>query len=195
MINHLVLDVGGVLIYPGGLTDDEKAAIAEEGLDLETFQQIREEHKDELYRGDYSFGKLVNEYNRQTGQTFTLHDVQQIFFENIRINQDLIEFCEDSACNVSLVANNCRAQVVFLNKYLNVKDWTTTRMYSYKYRAVKEEPTLYERLLRKLEAEPDECVYVDDESSYVEQASSLGIQTVPFTTTEDTLDQLKKMAQ
>ncbi len=190
MSGNLVLDVDGVLLHPGGLTDAEKEEMREDGFDIDTFAEIKQDYEEDLHLGEYSFGKIVNEYNRETGQTLSLHDVFNIIFDNIRVNDDLVEYCKDSEANVSIVCNTCKAQSVFLKKHLDVNEWTHKRMYSYKYRAVKEEPRIYERLLAKLEADPDDCVFVDDEQEYVETAKDVGLHGFVYENNEQLFDEL-----
>ena len=64
---------------------------------------------------------------------------------------------------------------------------------SYQIGAIKPDPVMYETIAAKLGVLPEECVFVDDQPRYTDGAERIGMKSIQFTDTSDTIANIREL--
>jgi HAD superfamily hydrolase (TIGR01509 family) len=79
---------------------------------------------------------------------------------------------------------------------LELDQWVETIIISAEEMMAKPDPEIYELALERLNAAPEECLFVDDQLLNVTAAEALGMQAVQFTDNDQTIRTIReKLAQ
>ena len=92
---------------------------------------------------------------------------------------NLVKKIKKSGYTVPLLSNVLRKTAIY-NKRKGRYDLFKPVLLSYKMGIRKPSPTIFKHALKKLRLKAEECVFIDDRTSYLEGAKSLGIKTIHF---------------
>ena len=87
---------------------------------------------------------------------------------------NLVQSHRDIGRLVGLLTNNDRRQFSVNYDYIDLDKWFDVVVFSSDVDANKPDPKIYLEMFRRLELEPQECIYVDDLAHNVDAATSLG---------------------
>lgn len=185
-IKHLILDVGGVLTRPtelkiilagafGKIPEHKKALIR-------TAEDLRA-HRLDL--GHISTAEYLGEFNRLLGTQYSLAEYFKIRFRFIRPNLELIRFVRKlraQGLSVSILSDNSAGNVAYYRRNFSFEstEFASLRLYSYRYSLAKPDPRFFRVLLKRLRAQPSECLFVDDNIENVLGARRLGIHSIRY---------------
>jgi len=79
--------------------------------------------------------------------------------------------------------------VLQVHPFLKIFD---QKYFSFDLDGIKEQPEVFERLLKQIERQPGECLFVDDREHNCEIARSLGIDAIRFVSAKDLIEALDK---
>ena len=187
-IKHLILDVGGVLTRPresdiilagafGKISARRKPLIR-------TAEDLRA-HRLDL--GHISTAEYLGEFNRLLGTQYSLAEYFKIRFQFIRPNLELIRFVRKlrtQGISVSILSDNSAGNVAYYRRNFTFErtSFAPVRLYSYRYGFAKPDPRFFRVLLKRLRAQPSECLFVDDNIENVLGARRLGIHAIRYVT-------------
>jgi len=184
VIKHLVLDVGNVLMHPGGPKQDISERLQKNGINPEIAWETYSKYQIDLDLGKVDYEEVLKEYNEQANQSLTLEEYFTKLFDSLDLNTELIDFCKRSKLKKSILSNNHKWNHIFLEKYLKLSEWATVQVYSYEHGVRKPDSKLFKIFLDKIEESPEECLLIDDKDNNCKAAETLGMKTILFTGNE-----------
>jgi len=117
------------------------------------------------------------------------------FFFGDAIDQELLEFAESlkPELKIGLLSNawvDSRERLGSVFHFIEIFD---VSIFSAEVKARKPEPEIYRIMLEKLGAKPDESIFIDDFPENIVGAKNLGISTILFKNTPDTIRKINSM--
>jgi len=193
----VIFDMGGVLLR--SKDPAPRDAIARR------FGTTREELEKFVFRGPTSvrseIGEVSDIFHWQTVLKHFGHseeDPKKIYaeyFSGDDIDQWLLEFAESLKPNlkIGLLSNawvDSRKRLGALFHFIEIFD---VSIFSAEVKARKPEPEIYRIMLEKLDAKAEECIFIDDFPENIEGAKKLGISTILFKDTQETIRKINSM--
>lgn len=193
----IIFDMGGVLLR--SVDSAPRDAIARR------FGTTREELEKFVFRGSTSVksekGEVSDIFHWETVLKHfcrSEEDPRKIYneyFSGDAIDQELLEFAESLKpdLKIGLLSNawvDSRKRLGSLFHFIEIFD---VSIFSAEVKERKPEPEIYRIMLKKLEAKPDECIFIDDFPENIEGAKKLGISTILFENTQDTIRNINSM--
>lgn len=169
------------------------------------FGTTREELEKYVFQGLTSLqseiGQVSDIYHWQTvlehfGQTRAdPFEVYAEYFSGDAIDQDLLDYAESlkPKYKIGLLSNawvDSRIKLGSLFSFIEVFD---EAIFSAEVKARKPDKEIFQLMLGKLKVKPEESIFIDDFIENIEGAKILGINTILFKNTEETIHQIKDM--
>jgi glucose-1-phosphatase len=196
-IKAIIFDVGGVLIRTEDREPRQKMA---ERLGL-SYQDLYTDVFDSEMAARATIGELDemeiwdhvrDKFNLEPNE---MEEFRRNFWAGDRLDHELIEFIRSlrNDYRVGLLSNawsGTRASLTDNYAFLDAFDVT---IFSAEVRMKKPDSGIYNRVLKELEVEPHEAVFVDDFEENVLAARQLGLHAVHFKSREQTIAALKEL--
>ena len=183
-MKHVIFDIGGVLIdYDFGRLARDLAART--GVDPAGLAPLFEKAAVEKVetgrtRPEVFFREMMSPW--LPGLTYD--EWVEAWAENYSVNEPgwaLLEEARDDGRTVSVLSNlSPYNQHAIDRKWPHFFRATHRNFYSYDLGFHKPDPEIYRAACRALEAEPEECVFLDDAESNVEGARAAGLHALQF---------------
>ncbi len=194
-ITAIILDVGGVLIQ----TKDTTARKAwEEKLHLIPGQLTKEVF--EMQPGELAtIGKVTDDTiweNIKEKFALSSEDIHQLrhdFFIGDRLNIQLYEYIQSirQAYRTVILSNAwLNAREIYTNHY-HLDKIVDSMILSAEEGMRKPTEQLFVLTLDRLQKNPTEVLFIDDNTSNIKAANQLGIQTIYFTNTHDVIEKIR----
>ncbi len=191
----LVVDVGGVLHRSDtGFVDDLRAELRATD---EKFDMILQIIFNELGRGiiteDELWLKLEKEFDMRhvrADEHLLTRSLSNSFTPNLGFLQ-YVKTLRKRGIRLAVFSNTIEPHVDFLRK-AGVYDDFTEEFFSNEIGYRKPDKKAFEYVLNALDADPENVVFIDDDSRNIQTASQLGIKTVLFKNEEDAVSQVEK---
>ena len=194
MIKHLIFDFGGVFLDLG---EDKKVHYNIDkifGIPEEKAVEIWKEHKEKLLLGQETPKEFLTRMNALLGASLDPDATHESWLalnqiEKKQINWELVEYVEDLSKKylIHMLTNN-----IDLNKkpesYKSATKHFHNIFQSFEMGHKKPYKEAYLHVLKKINAKPEECIFVDDIQKNVDAANDLGIKGILYTD----LEKLKK---
>ena len=182
-ITTIISDLGGVLLdFDNGIYE-RKLAVAT-GQPVHMVQAVlNEDLLPELHLGNLTPEQLHQSICTRLETHLSLPDLASIYSEIFTPKADTVSLLRDlqPKYRLCLLSNTnaihwdyCQATYPFLALFEH-------HILSHEVGSAKPEPTIYKRALKAMEADPGECVYIDDVWVYADVATALGMRGVTFT--------------
>lgn len=116
------------------------------------------------------------------------------FFDFFELNKELLDFYKSLSkkLDIHILTSDVIQDAPDLQPYWN---GTIDRIFSAsKMGTHKSEPEAYERTLSELNLQPDEVIYVDDNSANIEAAKKAGLHTIHFVNNNQTILEVNNFA-
>jgi FMN phosphatase YigB (HAD superfamily) len=104
-----------------------------------------------------------------------------IFWENTAMKNFLESRLLDSNYNLFMLSNVDSSHIHFIDHNFPYVRLIKKRVLSYKAKAVKPDKKIYKYLIKKFEIIPEESIFIDDMKKNVLTASSLGFNSIHYT--------------
>jgi putative hydrolase of the HAD superfamily len=196
----VISDLGGVLISPLF----ENFALEEEhtGVSLEAagaaMSRIHEQDGRHpffaLETGQITerefFDRLSAEVATDLGREVSLHGLGARLFERTTPNERMLDHMRElkqRGLRMAMLTNNVREWEPLWRRALPIDEIFELVVDSAFVGMRKPDPAIYELTLERLGLPAEVCVFIDDLDVNVEAAAALGMRTVRFTTTEETI--------
>jgi len=192
-VRAVVFDYGLVLSLPQQPLAMEKMATLC-GIELDRFSELYWKFRLPYDRADLDGPSYWKTVAREAGVSLTGSQIDELFpldaWSWSRINPGSSRWVKQlhgAGFRMALLSN----MPLEISRYLTVHDsWHSSfdhLVFSCDVRRVKPEPEIYHDCLKKLQAEPQEVLFLDDRPENVEAANRLGIHGVLFDTIEKTV--------
>lgn len=183
MITTIIFDLGDVFIR--GFKGIEKLLEPVLGLEAEEiFSQLREnEILLKLFRGqiteDEYWTIIIRESNWDVEST-QLKEITRRYFKEIDGTRDIIEILKEKNYKLGLLSVHAREWIEHCEKEFDYHKLFNSVLYSFEVGVCKPDKKAYEMILEKLEVEPKETIFIDDNEKFLKPAEELGIRTIQF---------------
>lgn len=177
-IKNLIFDIGGVVVRLGKLdfTEFDKKWSLKEG----TTKRIISACFKRMSSGE-DFN--IQEYLNNTALNFEQYKkITKDLFQKEKVNQSLISWIRKKRANFNVYAltNNTSSLDRLLREKFKIYNDFDYIFNSSKIGFLKPNPKIFQYVLDELEAEPKECLFVDDNQENIKTAKDLGFHTILF---------------
>ncbi len=193
MITTIIFDVGGVFVK--GKSEDffRKSA---EFLDLDPEKNhIDKKVWDDLMRGTVSLRDFVRKVLGVTVPEGKVDDLLKIWFNNWTLDPEMVEFAKKLKKNYKMyVLSNVDGESNRkFGRHKMQLDFFDRVFLSFEIGMIKPDREIYEYVLKEINEEPENCVFIDDRPENIEGAEMVGIQGIVFGNKEQLKNELKKL--
>lgn len=157
----------------------------------EIYPMILGEELESLFRGEITeeeyWKKIIKKNNWNIDVKLFKKAIRNNFRE-IRGTREIIEKLREKGFKLGLLSVHAKEWIDYCNKKFDYHKLFYSILYSFEVGIRKPDKRIYELILERLKAKPNECVFIDDQERNLVPARELGMKTVCF---EDS-EQLKK---
>ncbi len=203
-VRAIISDFGGVLTTP--LLESFAGLMQESGISLESVGKamatIAEREGSnplfELETGRITeaafMGALSDELSAERGGEVELDGFGERYFQQLQPNERMIGFMRElrgRGYKMAICTNNIREWETHWRAMLPVDEIFDVVVDSAFVGSRKPEPRIYEITLERLQASPEEALFIDDVKVNCEGARNLGIEAIRFRSTEQTIEEIE----
>jgi putative hydrolase of the HAD superfamily len=131
-----------------------------------------------------SSGKITSyKFWNALGYTDEYPEIEKEFLENsYKIDPEFTQIAEKLQDNykLAMLSNDLKEWSEFLRNKFNINKYFATTVISGEIGYRKPDKRIFEILLKKINSNPEECLFVDDKLENLNSASKLGIKTIRF---------------
>lgn len=206
MIRNIVLDAGGVMVYPRlgdwNIPFGAREILGDRARDLATAKYLQA-HRQAAHWLDESQllptlederrvrRGYVREMNGRMGWSLTEEEIDRLgddFTENIRrygFFNDVLPWLNrwKGRYRMAVLSDSMPSLPLFLGRW-GALDTIDVGIYSFNVGATKPDPRMFRALLEALADAPESCLFVDDRAQNLAGAAAMGIQTVQMARSE-----------
>jgi HAD superfamily hydrolase (TIGR01509 family) len=190
-INYILVDIHGVLTQG----DERKKFISfvsqKFSIDPDIHNSIWLKHLPELDMGHEKAKEYINDVNKTFKTNFKVNSYFQQFANQIVINRKLINWLKKNANKVCITSDNVRELSQAINKIFRTDFINFQKYYSYQFLKTKSAGML-ENVIKKLNTNPNKCLFIDDNKINIEVAKEIGINAILFKNNQELFSELKK---
>ena len=193
----VIFDMGGVLLRT--VDSEPREAIARR------FGTTREELEKYVFQGptsvqseigqvsDIFHWEAVLDHFGRSGEDPL--EIYSEYFSGDSIDQELLDFAESLKPDykIGLLSNawvDSRKRLDSLFHFIEIFD---VSIFSAEVNERKPEPEIFKIMLEKLDAKPNECIFIDDFPKNIEGAKKLGFSIILYKNTQDTIREINSM--
>lgn len=200
MIENIVLDAGGVMVYPRlgdwSIPFGAQEILGKRARDLATAKYLQA-HRQAAHWLDESQllptlederrvrRGYIREMGGRMGWGLTEEEIDRLgddFTENIRrygFFNDVLPWLNrwKGQYRLAVLSDSMPSLPLFLTRW-GAMDAISVGVYSFNVGATKPDPRMYRTLLAALDATPETCLFVDDRAPNLAGAKAMGIRTV-----------------
>jgi epoxide hydrolase-like predicted phosphatase len=195
-IHAVFSDVGGVLIRVQN-HDKRHAWEARLGLPHEYVTQavFRSEEADRAIWGEIPEAEMWQSVGRRLGLSEAqIDEFHRDFFAGELFDVELTQFINSlrPRFKTGIISNAWSDARAVLNARFDLDRYVDVTIYSAEVKLAKPDPRIFQLACGRLGVQPSEAVFIDDMLENVQAAQSLGMHGVQFTSTEQTLGEVKQ---
>jgi len=199
-IKWLLVDIGDVLLLKNKKTDmNFNELLAEElGVDIELAREINKEHYSTMDVKYISEADFVVSLQKNLGYSAPV-DIfayfERAYKTQILPNTQFFNFLDeirDSGVKTAILSNTI-AIYRDLQKEAGISEdkGFDPILYSWEVEMTKPNKDIFEFALKKLQAKPEEVVFIDDKTEHLQGAKNVGMRTILFENTEDAIMKIR----
>jgi len=113
-------------------------------------------------------------------------------FEEIEGTRAIIEELKKQGYNLGLLSNHSKEWIDYCEKKFDYHKLFHSVLYSFEIGICKPDKKVYEHILTKLNAKPEECLFIDDIPKNLRRAEELEIKTILFENSTQLKRELRK---
>lgn len=184
MIKAVIFDFYGVII------SDDLWQFS--GVDKQQDGDIFHRLANEVNRGDLSWTSFRKELAAASHKS--LQEVDALYSQ-FRVDRELIAFAKSLSLQykIGLLTNANRGHIDDVMRNLGLEALFDSIVVSADIGVVKPQPAIYKAILKDLEVDPEEAVFIDDTARNVDGAISLGIHAILYQDLAGLQRQLQKV--
>lgn len=196
MFNTIIFDLSGVIITRiNGIAKMVEPILKINSKEIHTkfkTSKFQDFLRGEITEEDY-WKRIIDENNWEITVS-KLKEISRKNFEEIKGTREIIEKLKTRNFKLGLLSSHTKEWAIFLNEKFNYEKYFDKVLYSYQIGIVKPNKELYLNLLNRLNAKPQECIYIDDKYKYVEPAQELGMVGIKFVSPSQLKTELTKLS-
>ncbi|MDB4984694.1 MAG: hypothetical protein JWM20_873 [Patescibacteria group bacterium] len=195
-IKAICFDLDGVYFTSKGKNSFHEALISEYGISKEVVDNFmyRGPEMAELVRGQISNEDFWNKLREATGITASDQELSERWVRDYEVNQDVrnaVLKAKELGYKTCVCTNNNAIRLPILSKRFNLNNDFDVIVSSHEVGHTKPNKEIFEALISRLNVEPEELVYSDDNPDRLQGATDLGIRTFVYESFEQFLTDLK----
>jgi epoxide hydrolase-like predicted phosphatase len=182
MINNIIFDIGGVIIYTPkidcGIKDNlfnlESGTIRKIVDDCFKRKSIDKNFDDKIYFAEnYANFLSWEEYQKILAE----------FYSSEKPNYELIDWARNqkSKYRIFALTNNTTALKNLLKEKFKIENLFDIVFNSAEIGLAKPDPKLFQYVLDQIDTSPEKCLFIDDNIKNTNMAETLGFKTICFT--------------
>lgn len=194
-ITTLFLDIGGVLLTNGWDRVSRRAAVEKFGLDFDEMDERHHLTFDNYEEGKLSLDDYMNRVVFYKDRPFRREDFRRFMFDRSRPLQNMLDFTREivrqHGLRVVAVSNEGMELTEHRIRKFDLTSIIGAFISSCFLHIRKPDVEIYQAALNISQARPDEVIYIEDRSMFVEVASTLGINGICHKNFEETQNELR----
>jgi HAD superfamily hydrolase (TIGR01549 family) len=201
-IKNIIFDLGEVLftgIKNTGLTLMEKHKIDEALVSGTPFSTSKTPLLVPLVQEFFNGNITEDEYIKavllqypQFGTDEWLKDHIRENFREVEGTREIVIELKKLGYKTAILSVHGKEWIDYLEKKFNFHQLFDVVSFSYDERVSKPNPSAFQNVLQKLQAIPEECIFVDDADKNINAAESFGIKSILFVNAKDLRNRLKQ---
>jgi putative hydrolase of the HAD superfamily len=127
---------------------------------------------------------------------FDSAEFKGLFYKNQQKNEGLaaaISKLREKGYKTALLTNNAREWIEDWDRQDNLGRYFDVIVSSHEVKRVKPDPEIYNIMLQRLGAKPEECLFIDDKERNLVTARNLGMKTILFDETDRAINSLQEI--
>ncbi len=193
MITTIIFDFDGVLMRALVGVEEYFRSNIDSHFKLDDFDGVE---LDRVYNGkmleDEYWEAMINKYH-WAASVSQIKEVIRQGFEEIPGTRTIIENLKHNGYRLGLLSVHGREWIEYCERKFNYHGLFDATLYSFEIGLSKPEKEVYKVILERLRAKPSECIFIDDNETYLEGARKLGIATIHFESAEQLKKQLENL--
>lgn len=196
-IKYIIFDWGGVCSHNNPLKDFVRDLSAKTGKSATGIENVFRELEYPFETGKitpYEFWEDLR--NKLDISELSVSDIQSVMLHSCDLsNREVLDYILELKRNFKIVLFSNNYEDLFTH-YQELYDFKKYFDFTFSSSAIghkKPEPEAFQHVLRELNANPDEVVFVDDKEKNVVGASDLGIPTVHFKNYQQFKSEMEKI--
>jgi putative hydrolase of the HAD superfamily len=203
-IEAVITDFGGVLTSPlldSFTTFQDSSGISLEALGRAMAAVAARDGANPLFELETGriteaqfLGSLARELTSQLGRQVELHSFGERYFAHLHPNEQMIDYMRslrEQGLRLAICTNNVREWEGRWRAMLPIDEIFDVVVDSAFVGTRKPEPRIYEITLDRIDAAPDQAVFIDDVEDNVEAARALGIRSVWFRSSDQAITEIE----
>jgi putative hydrolase of the HAD superfamily len=182
----LILDYGGVVSQPQNL-ENVRNILRCLGQEFDDFMQVyydlRAGYDNGQLSGQQYWAKVLQHYDLEPNGFDLSYLVQEDVNSWTQLNQSMLRFITENRNRIpklAMISNMVEDTLVLMRRRYDWLDLFDELVFSCELGVNKPEREIYEVCLRRLDVDPNECLFVDDSAKNVQGAIEVGMHTIQF---------------
>lgn len=192
VIRAVTFDVGGVILHE---RDHSKRLEWEARLGLPsgrlTHLVLDSELATQAAAGQVSERQVWQAVGNKLGLTeVQTLELQKDFWASEQLDTALVQFIQSlrPRYKIGILSNAWSDARWFHNTRFQFNSWVDVAIYSAEVKLLKPDPRIYQLALSQLNVPANACVFVDDNLAHVQAAQALGMSSIWYRNTQQTID-------
>jgi len=182
MIKAVIFDLSGVIVTRFSDIGKRLEPLLNIG-GKEIHLRFKDEEFQDFLKGgiteDEYWGKIIKKNNWKINAS-SLKKARRESFKEIEGTKKIMKNLKERGIKLGLLSSHTKEWVDFIREKFDYEKYFDSVLYSYQVGYVKPEEKFYKDIIKKLQAEPEYCIYIDDKDKYLEPAKELGMKTILF---------------
>lgn len=187
MIKYVIFDLADTLV--SGLTGIEnKLAQYINSPKEQILPCFRGPEIVELFFGNITEDEYLQLLIKKYNWDIDISIIKQIIRDNFNSAvSGVSEIVQKLSSNYTLVllSNHCKEWIEYIERTHDFLKVFKYKFYSFEIKGTKDNPNTYISLLKHINCEPQNCVFIDDRQHFIDVAQSVGINAIRFDNAEN----------
>ncbi|PKN87144.1 MAG: hypothetical protein CVU46_05365 [Chloroflexi bacterium HGW-Chloroflexi-8] len=130
-------------------------------------------------------------------QKLSISEFKNLFWGGDDLNKELVSFISTlkNKYKLGLLSNAMDTTRQRLSDKYNLIEYFDVSLFSYEVKIAKPNPEIYKIILQQLSVKPCETIFIDDIMENIIAADNLGITTIQFKNTQQTIEIIQKLLE
>jgi len=196
----LLLDIGNVLLLKDGGRSFTELLADELGVNMELAQKINKAHYTTMDIKNIPEEVFVTTLERDLGYKAPANIFsyfEKAYEKQVRPNTELFDFLDEARASgiKTAVLSNTIAVYSRTQKRLGIskENGFDPVLYSWEVEMLKPNIEIFELAVKRLEAKPEEIIFIDDKLEHIQSARRAGMRAVLFGDTKKTISKIRQL--